>query len=966
MDVVKLRGPLRQARHWALLGLIALLLSTQAAAQSLVQVTGFGSNPGNLLMFKYVPAGLPGNAPLVVALHGCTQQANNYDAETGWVLLAERWKFALLLPEQQSGNNSSRCFNWFEPGDIARGQGEALSIKQMIDRMKADHGSAAERVYVTGLSAGAAFTAVMLATYPEVFAGGAILAGVPYRCGTGLTAAFSCMSPGSDESPTSWGNKVRAASSHSGPWPIVSIWHGDADYTVRPANQTELIEQWTNVHGIDQVADLQESVAGYPRRVYQDASGTARVESWTIPGMGHGTPVDPGAGERQCGTAGAYILDVNICSSWYIGRYFGLDNSDSIAPTVSLSQPLNGASISGTVTLAANASDNVGVALVEFLVDDLLIASDSQAPWQASWNASAASNGAHRIRARAIDAAGNVGSSAEISVIVSGGISDTTPPSVDLVYPANGATVGGTLTLAAVASDNTAVSSVEFYVDGVALGQGSMAAQSGPWTLDWNSTALAPGAHALSVRALDPSGNIGIDDDTTVIVSQNLPQLTERFSNADGNGDHYDQSGWSGDFVADPDNATAGAGPSQSAYGYASSGSGCQVGWKTRYLERSVTLGSNPQLRYSRRLDLKANINISTIARFRVLVGGSIVDEQSVSYGSDVDATWQVRDAIDLAGWAGQSVTLRFETAAYANVCLEAWAKAWIDDIEIANASAPADQTPPSVALTSPTAGAVLTGVVALQANASDDSGVVKVEFYADGSLLGVDQQAPYAWSWDTGAVAAGAHELGAKAYDAAGNVGSSALVPVNVGGGGSGGGGSVTLSSQTADDGYVKANANGSSPAVGTLEAYYGLAIGRGSDGKHNRALLSFDTSAIPSGATITAARLRLSHRGGSGSPWASGNSLVIDMRSGCFGACATETGDYAASATASAVATVPTFGSGEQLSADFNSAGLSAINPNGQTQLRLRFAQTHGSTAYVWVGSGMQAELEVEYTVP
>lgn len=161
-----------------------LLLGTcfgSAQAQSLTQVTGFGTNPGALTMYKYVPSGLPANAPLVVALHGCAQSASNYDAETGWILLADRWKFALLLPEQTSGNNSSRCFNWFESGDIARGSGEALSVKQMVDRMKTDHFSDPARVYVTGLSAGGAFTAVMLAAYPDVFAGGAIVAGVDLK-----------------------------------------------------------------------------------------------------------------------------------------------------------------------------------------------------------------------------------------------------------------------------------------------------------------------------------------------------------------------------------------------------------------------------------------------------------------------------------------------------------------------------------------------------------------------------------------------------------------------------------------------------------------------------------------------------------------------------------------------------------------------------------------------------------------
>ena len=183
----------------ASLALCACAVASPAFALS--EVTGFGSNPGNLRMFKYVPSGLPAGAPMVVALHGCAQSASSYDDETGWQLLADRYRFSLLLPQQQSANNSSSCFNWFEAGDTARGQGEALSIKQMVDRMIADHGVATSRVYVTGLSAGGAMTSVMLATYPDVFAGGAILSGLPYRCATTQTAAFSCMNPGSDLTP---------------------------------------------------------------------------------------------------------------------------------------------------------------------------------------------------------------------------------------------------------------------------------------------------------------------------------------------------------------------------------------------------------------------------------------------------------------------------------------------------------------------------------------------------------------------------------------------------------------------------------------------------------------------------------------------------------------------------------------------------------------------------------------------
>ncbi|MEQ1512512.1 MAG: PHB depolymerase family esterase [Lysobacteraceae bacterium] len=406
-------------RPLALLTLLFALIASPAFAQT--EVTGFGSNPGNLRMFKYVPSGLSTNAPLVVALHGCSQTATNYDAETGWQLFADRFRFALLLPQQQSANNSSGCFNWFELGDITRGQGEALSIKQMVDRMIADHGTAPSRIYVTGLSAGGAMTSTLLAAYPDVFAGGAIIAGLPHRCATSQSAAFSCMNPGSDLTPAQWGDKVRASSTWTGPWPIVSIWHGDGDFVVRPLNLTESMDQWTNVHGIDQTPEVSDTVGGFPHKVYKAASGQTRVETWTITGMGHGTPVDPGAGATQCGTAGAYILDVNLCSSYYIARFFGLDNLDGVAPTATITAPVNGATVSGTVAIAASASDDIGLDHVEFLLDGALLGSDATAPYAYSWNSATASNGAHALQARAVDLAGNTGSSAPVSVTVTGG-----------------------------------------------------------------------------------------------------------------------------------------------------------------------------------------------------------------------------------------------------------------------------------------------------------------------------------------------------------------------------------------------------------------------------------------------------------------------------------------------------------------------------------------------------------------
>lgn len=946
--------------------LIALLAAPMAPAlgQGLAEVTGFGSNPGNLRMFTWVPQGLPANAPLVVAMHGCSQSAANFDEETGWALLAERWQFALLLPQQQSSNNSSNCFNWFELGDIQRGQGEALSIRQMVARMQSDHGHDPARVYVTGLSAGAAMTAVMLASYPEVFAGGAIVAGVPYRCATSTNAAFNCMSPGVDLSPQEWGDRVRAASSHAGPWPIVSIWHGSSDWVVRPLNLTEAMEQWTHVHGIGQSPSEQTTLAGHPHKLYRDTSGRVVVETVLINGMGHGVPVDPGPGETQCGVAGAYILDVDVCSSYYIGRFWGLDNLDNTPPQVVLSAPADGAEVSGVVTLSAEASDDVAVARVEFLLDGLLLGSDDSAPYAIAWNSAAVSNGAHSLQARAIDLAGNVGHSPIITVQVSGGLVDSTAPEVAISFPDDGASVAGSVLLAAEGSDDFGVVELIFSLDGVDLGSGNASAQAGAWTLDWNSASVPDGSYALGARALDAAGNVGYAAAVAIVVDQNLPALSETFSDRDGSGDHYDQPGWSGDFVADAANATPGPVASVSALGYASSGNGCLTGLKTRSLSRQVELGDDPRLSYARRLDLKATTNTSTYAYFRVSIDGQTLDERNVAYANYSEADWQLREGIDLSAYAQRSVELRFEVGAYANVCIESYARAWLDDIRIHTADRHDDVTPPEVLLTAPADGAQLSGHVALAASASDESGVVKLEFYLNGSLLAVDGEAPYGYDWDTAAFADGEYSLQAKAYDPAGNVGSSSVVQVSVANGGSGSQWLV-LQNENANDGYVKANVDGSGAAVGLYESYYGLAIGRGSDAKYNRSVLSFDTSAVPPGATVLSAVLTVRWRSGVGDPWGSpaGNRLIIDLHHGCLGQCSIEASDYSAAASALAVAEIAKFSSGEQNSSGFSPAGLDALNRDGRTQLRLRFEQNPTSTAHLWIDNGASATLSIEY---
>ncbi|MFJ8692792.1 extracellular catalytic domain type 1 short-chain-length polyhydroxyalkanoate depolymerase [Streptomyces roseolilacinus] len=325
----------------------------QASAAGLTQVTGFGTNPGNLSMYAYAPDALPSGAPLVVALHGCTQSAGDYHAHSGWSKYADLYGFALVFPQTSSANNGNSCFNWFEPGDSARDRGEALSIRQMVDKAVSRYGSDTRRVYVTGLSAGGAMTANLLAAYPDVFAGGAVASGLPAYCAGSVTAAYSCMYAPQDRTPAQWGALVRAAApAGTTSWPRVAIWQGTADTTVRPANATELRDQWTDVWGVGQTPSRTRSLAGGTTlSIHDDASGRPAVEVYSVPGMGHGLAVDPGGGTGQCGTAGAYYLDA-ICSSYHTALFWGLDGGDGDPGTGALPAP-TGLTVTGTTDTTA-------------------------------------------------------------------------------------------------------------------------------------------------------------------------------------------------------------------------------------------------------------------------------------------------------------------------------------------------------------------------------------------------------------------------------------------------------------------------------------------------------------------------------------------------------------------------------------------------------------------------------------
>jgi poly(3-hydroxybutyrate) depolymerase len=166
-------------------------------------------------------------------------------------------------------------------------------------------------------------TTVMLATYPDVFAGGAVIAGLPYGVAGGVREALKEMRQASPRTSRQLGDLVRHASKHRGPWPKLSVWHGTADRTVNDGNADALIKQWLDLQGLPEAPMAERKVHGFPHQVWWNSSGETTVESYTITGMAHGTPLGR-ANDEPFGVPGAYLLEAGISSSHHIAEFFGL------------------------------------------------------------------------------------------------------------------------------------------------------------------------------------------------------------------------------------------------------------------------------------------------------------------------------------------------------------------------------------------------------------------------------------------------------------------------------------------------------------------------------------------------------------------------------------------------------------------------------------------------------------------
>jgi poly(3-hydroxybutyrate) depolymerase len=235
--------------------------------------------------------------------------------------------------------------------------------------MKKAHSIDPARIFVTGLSAGGAMASVMLATYPDMFAAGAILAGVAYGCATDVGGAFECMGGRAPSDAAELARNVRRASPHKGPWPRVQVWQGSADQTVVPSNAEAIVLQWTHVHGLEPKPDRIDKVENYPRRAWLGAGGEPLVEQYTITGMAHGVPL-AGGGEDALGVAGAHMLDVGLSSTARIAAFFGIAPEPTVrsAPRPAAAEPSNG----GERAKSGRKAEPAAASPVQTVIEDAL------------------------------------------------------------------------------------------------------------------------------------------------------------------------------------------------------------------------------------------------------------------------------------------------------------------------------------------------------------------------------------------------------------------------------------------------------------------------------------------------------------------------------------------------------------------------------------------------------------------
>ena len=290
----ELRPLLDRVKRRSGLGLQGLMQPAPVSTPDIVPEGGkfieekYTNSAGTRSYKLYIPSGYQGQArPLVVMLHGCTQSPDDFAAGTRMNLIAEEQTCLVVYPAQPSEANAAKCWNWFRPSHQRRGQGEPSLIAGITRQVMRHYSVDPQRVYIGGLSAGAAAAAVMGATYPDLYAAIGMHSGLACGAANDLPSAFTAMQQGDLPASSGFGD-ISAVLGHGSAVPTI-VFHGDRDNTVHPRNGDHVIAQQKRT------ANLQKNVHrgrvpgghAYTRTIHTDASGRAILEHWEIHGAGH-------------------------------------------------------------------------------------------------------------------------------------------------------------------------------------------------------------------------------------------------------------------------------------------------------------------------------------------------------------------------------------------------------------------------------------------------------------------------------------------------------------------------------------------------------------------------------------------------------------------------------------------------------------------------------------------------------
>jgi len=281
------RAPLDRSKKPSGLGLRGVMKRAPPSTRDLVPegarfIEGHYSNAAGSRAYKlFVPSGYHGQPlPLVVMLHGCTQSPDDFAAGTRMNFIADEQACLVVYPAQRSEANQAKCWNWFRSDDQQRGRGEPSLIAGITRQIMRDYAVDPRRVYVAGLSAGAAAAAVMGATYGDLYAAIGVHSGLACGAANDLPSAFIAMRQGGGSNDRVWDDRP--------PVPTI-VFHGDRDSTVHPNNGDQILEQFRRKTRTQAKVHRGQAPGGhgYTRAIHTDASGRDIFEHWTIHGAGH-------------------------------------------------------------------------------------------------------------------------------------------------------------------------------------------------------------------------------------------------------------------------------------------------------------------------------------------------------------------------------------------------------------------------------------------------------------------------------------------------------------------------------------------------------------------------------------------------------------------------------------------------------------------------------------------------------